>query len=49
MKAKESNYSIGIFILMSLVVIILFPTIIILLSGNLLWTEGWILAFGLMQ
>jgi len=47
MNAIKSNYSIGIFILMSLVVIILFPAIIILLSGNLLWTEGWILSIWL--
>jgi len=47
MRTKKSNYSIGIFILMSLVVIILFPTVIILLSGNLLWTEGWILSIWL--
>jgi len=29
---------------MSLFVIIFFPTIIILLSGNLLWAEGWLLS-----
>ncbi len=44
---KQTNkgyYSVGKFILMSIFVIILFPAIIILLSGNLLWTEGWILS-----
>jgi protein-S-isoprenylcysteine O-methyltransferase Ste14 len=42
MKETNKNYSLGTFILMSLFVIILFPAIIILLSGNLAWTEGWI-------
>jgi protein-S-isoprenylcysteine O-methyltransferase Ste14 len=29
---------------MSLFIVILFPAIIVLLSGNLAWTEGWILS-----
>jgi protein-S-isoprenylcysteine O-methyltransferase Ste14 len=42
MKDTNNKYSIEKFICMSLFVIILFPAIIILLSGNLLWVEGWI-------
>lgn len=44
MKDTNQNYSLGMFILMSLFVVILFPAVIILLSGNLVWTEGWILS-----
>ncbi len=43
MKASSNSYSFGLFLIMSLFVIILFPAIIILLSGNILWVEGWIL------
>jgi protein-S-isoprenylcysteine O-methyltransferase Ste14 len=43
-KVKENNYSIGRFVLMSLFVIIFFPAVIMLLSGNLLWAEGWLLS-----
>jgi len=44
MKDKNQDYSLGKFILMSLFVVLLFPAVIVLLSGNLAWTEGWILS-----
>lgn len=44
MKDTNKTYSLGMIILMSLFVVVLFPSIIILLSGNLAWTEGWILS-----
>jgi protein-S-isoprenylcysteine O-methyltransferase Ste14 len=44
MKATNKNFSLGLFILISVFVAILFPAIIVLLSGNLAWTEGWILS-----
>lgn len=40
----KSSYSTGKFILMSIFVVLFFPSIIILLSGDLLWLEGWILS-----
>ncbi len=44
MKGTHKNYSLGTFILMSLFVVALFPAVIVLLSGNLAWTEGWVLS-----
>jgi protein-S-isoprenylcysteine O-methyltransferase Ste14 len=44
MNEPKEDYSPGTFILMSLFVAILFPATIILLSGDLAWTEGWILS-----
>jgi protein-S-isoprenylcysteine O-methyltransferase Ste14 len=44
MRDTNKDYSLGAFILMSLFIVILFPAIIVLLSGNLAWAEGWILS-----
>lgn len=44
MKDTYRNYSPGRFILMSLFVAAFFPAMIILLSGNPAWIEGWILS-----
>jgi protein-S-isoprenylcysteine O-methyltransferase Ste14 len=44
MRDKNKDYSLGAFILMSLFIVILFPAIIVLLSGNLAWIEGWVLS-----
>jgi len=44
MKDTNQSYSLGKFILMSLFIVMLFPAMIVLLSGNLVWTEGWILS-----
>ena len=44
MKDTNKGYSLGAFILMSLFIVIFFPAIIVLISGNLAWTEGWILS-----
>ncbi len=44
MRDTNKEYSLGAFILMSLFIVILFPAIIVLLSGNLAWTEGWVLS-----
>jgi hypothetical protein len=41
MKDTYRNYSLGVFILMSLFVAALCPAVVILLSGNLHWLEGW--------
>lgn len=42
MKDTYMNYSPFRFILMAIGVVVLFPALIILLSGNFGWTEGWI-------
>jgi protein-S-isoprenylcysteine O-methyltransferase Ste14 len=44
MRDTNKDYSLSAFILMSLFIVILFPAIIVLLSGNLAWAEGWILS-----
>jgi protein-S-isoprenylcysteine O-methyltransferase Ste14 len=44
MRDTNKDYSLGAFILMSLFIVILFPAIIVLLSGNLAWIEGWVLS-----
>jgi protein-S-isoprenylcysteine O-methyltransferase Ste14 len=44
MKATDKKYSLGTFLSMSLFIILLFPAIFILISGNRSWVEGWILA-----
>lgn len=51
MSDTNKKYSIGKLICMSLLVFIFFPAVIIILSGNLLWIEGWILSiwFGVMM
>ena len=51
MRNIEEKYPIGRLICLSILVILFFPAVIILLSGNLLWIEGWILSlwFDLMM
>jgi protein-S-isoprenylcysteine O-methyltransferase Ste14 len=51
MRNIEEKYPIKRLICMSILVILFFPAVIILLSGNLLWIEGWILSiwFDLMM
>jgi protein-S-isoprenylcysteine O-methyltransferase Ste14 len=44
MKNRNRKYSLGKFIFMSLFVAILFPAVIVLLSGKINWIEGWILS-----
>jgi protein-S-isoprenylcysteine O-methyltransferase Ste14 len=51
MRDIKEKYPIWKLIFMSFLVIMFFPAVIILLSGNLLWLEGWILSiwFDLMM
>ncbi len=44
MKDIHRKVSLGIFVGMSVFVLIFFPAVLILLSGNPAWVEGWILA-----
>jgi protein-S-isoprenylcysteine O-methyltransferase Ste14 len=45
MAETNKEYSFAKLVCMSFLILLFFPTIIILLSGNPLWVEGWMLSF----
>lgn len=45
MEKENTKMAVGRFIFSSLITILIFPVVILFLSGNWLWLEGWIFSF----